>query len=131
MAVKVLLRPLGAGHHRELRVLDQLRRGPILKIEAGRSGVIPAGYLSAVYRIAVAREDHQVQAKIVVVADLGTAQLSAAASGGRHDIAVHPADAGLAERTVVPLQERKRVGAEFGARDAQRLAGGEIDVSDV
>ena len=131
-AVEVLAhRWPGQGASRVLRVLDQLRRGPILKIEAGRGGVIPAANLSAC-RAAVALEDHQVQTKIVVVADLGICLVCAAASCRRRDGAIQSADSGLAERTVVPLQEGKRVGAEFGARDAHRLAAaGEIGVSDV
>ena len=72
VAVEVLARRLAGAGRRPwvLRVLDQLRRGPILKIEAGRGGVIPAANLSAC-RAAEALEDHQVQTKIVVVADLG------------------------------------------------------------
>src|ERR1700676_3057729 len=127
VAVEVLAHPRRAGRPRVLRVLDQLRRGPILNIEAGRGGVIPAANRSA-RRAADAFEDHQVQTKIVVVADLGIFRISA--SKRRRDGAIQSADSGLTERTVVPLQKGDGVGAEFGARDA-RTADGERGVSDV
>ena len=48
-AVEAPARVAGAGQQRQwvLRVLDQLRRGPILKIEAGRRRVIPGSHTSS------------------------------------------------------------------------------------
>jgi hypothetical protein len=117
-AVKLL-----AGSHagarngdRELGILDHQRRGPVLEIEAGGGGVIPCAN-AGVGRSVDADKDQQIQAEVVVVIDFGVRVTTAATGRWRHT-SIGTADAGLAERSVVPLLKVERVDAELGARNA-------------
>jgi hypothetical protein len=102
----------GRGYCRILAILDRLRRGPVLKVQAGCRRVIPRNGTGS-----RTIERQKLEPNIVHIADtvqLRECSAGLAQPGSRRILSSDPR---LAERALVPLLKDERVLAELGARE--------------